>query len=34
MLASFLMVIKYIGGTCLIAWLLAQAIIYFTEDDE
>jgi hypothetical protein len=34
MLASLLMFIKYIGGTCLAAYLLAQAIILFTKEDE
>ena len=34
MLASFLFFLKYIGGACLVGWILAQAIFYFTEDDE
>ena len=34
MLASLLMFIKYIGTTCVVAYLLAQAIILFTKDDE
>jgi hypothetical protein len=34
MLASFFMFVKYIGTTCLVAYLLAQAIILFTKDDE
>jgi hypothetical protein len=33
MLASWIMFIKYIGTTCLIAYLLSLLIIHFTKDD-
>jgi hypothetical protein len=34
MFNSLIMFIKYIGGACLVGYLLAQAIILFTKDDE
>ena len=34
MIDSFLFFLKYIGTTCLVGYLLAQAIILFTKDDE
>ena len=33
MLDSFLFFLKYIGGACLAGYILAQAIIFFTEDE-
>lgn len=33
MIASLLMFIKYIGSACLIGWLTAEAINYFTKDE-
>jgi len=33
MLASFLMFMKYIGTTCLVAYLLSLFIIHFTKED-
>jgi len=34
MLASLIMFIKYIGTACLLGWLTAEAIAYFSKDDE
>jgi len=34
MLDSLLFFLKYIGTTCLVGYLLAQAIILFTKEDE
>ena len=34
MLDSLFFFIKYIGTTCLVGYLLAQAIILFTKEDE
>jgi len=32
-IASLFMFIKYIGGACLAGYILAHAIIFFTEDE-
>jgi hypothetical protein len=34
MLDSLFFFIKYIGGACLVGYLLAQAIFLFTKEDE